>query len=143
MLHIPRIVLKINSIGDASALKICDAVMAKGITVMLLQMLVVARRLGIEDALDAQCGGPRRYFHDWIIDTLPIVPPKAYRWVPEVEQIARTFESVGVSGDMMRAATEVYEQIAQTALGREAPEDRDPSRSGQDVARLLEAAMRR
>lgn len=71
------------------------------------------------------------------------MPPKAYRWVPEVEQIAQTFESVGVSGDMMLAAMEVYEQIAQTALGEEAPEDRDPSRGGQDVARLLEAAMRR
>lgn len=130
-------------IGDASALKICDAVMAKGVTAMLLQMLVVARRLGIEDALDDQCEGPRRYFHDWIIRTLPIVPPKAYRWVPEVEQIAQTFESAGMSGDMMRAAMEVYEQVAQTALGKEAPEDRDPSHSGKDVARVLEESMRR
>jgi len=77
------------------------------------------------------------------VRTLPVVPPKAYRWVPEVEQIAQTFESAGVSGDMMRAAIQVYEQVAQTALGREAPEDRDPSRGGQDVARMLEAAMRR
>ncbi len=129
-------------IGDASALKICDAVMAKGVTAMLLQMLVVARRLGIEDALDAQCEGSRRYFHDWIMRTLPIVPPKSYRWVPEVDQIAQTFESVGVSGNMMRAAMDIYEQIAQTTLGKEAPEDRDPSLSGKEVARLLEAAMR-
>src|SRR6185436_19742012 len=128
----PQLSIHIMSerIGDASALKICDAVMAKGVTALMLQMLVTARRLGIEDALDAQCEGPRRYFHDWIIRTLPIVPPKAYRWVPEVDQIAQTFESVGVSGDMMRAAIQIYEQVAQTALGREAPEARDPSRDG-------------
>jgi 3-hydroxyisobutyrate dehydrogenase-like beta-hydroxyacid dehydrogenase len=140
----PQLSVQVMSerIGDASALKICDAVMAKGLTAMMLQMLVVARRYGIEDALDAQCEGPRRYFHDWILRTLPIMPPKAYRWVPEMEQIAQTFEAVGVSGDMMRAATQVYEQVAQTALGQEAPEDRDLSLDGQDVARLLTAAMR-
>jgi 3-hydroxyisobutyrate dehydrogenase-like beta-hydroxyacid dehydrogenase len=129
-------------IGDASALKICDAVMAKGLTAMMLQMLVVARRYGIADALDAQCEGPRRYFHDWINRTLPIMPPKAYRWVPEVEQIARTFESAGVSGDMMRAAMQVYADVAQTPLGREAPENRDLSRDGNAVTRMLEEEMR-
>ena len=140
----PQLSIHIMSgrIGDASALKICDAVMAKGVTALLLQMLVVARRLGIEEALDAQCEGPRRYMHDWIIRTLPIVPPKAYRWVPEVEQIAQTFEAAGVSGDMMRGAIAVYEQVAGTALGKEAPEDRNPSRAGQEVARMLAQAMR-
>ena len=58
-------------------------------------------------------------------------------------QIARTFDSAGVSGDMMRAAMDVYEQVAQTALGKEAPEDRDPLRSGKDVVRVLEESMRR
>ncbi len=131
-----------DRIGDASALKICDAVMAKGITAMMLQMLIVARRLGIEDALDAQCEGPRRYFHDWIMQTLPVMPPKSGRWVPELVQIAQTFESVGVSGDMMRAAADVYTQVAQTALGQQAPEDRDPAHSGIDVAWMLEDDMR-
>ena len=131
-----------DRIGDASALKICDAVMAKGITALMLQMLIVARRLGIEDALEAQCEGPRRYFHDWIMQTLPVMPPKSGRWVPELAQIAQTFESVGVSGDMMRAAADVYTQVAQTALGQEAPEDRDPSRSGKDVAWMLEDELR-
>lgn len=142
---IPQISIHVMSerIGDASALKICDAVMAKGVTALLLQMLVVARRLGIEDALDAQCEGPRRYFHDWIVRTLPIMPPKSYRWVPEVEQIAQTFESAGVSGDMMRAAINVYEQVAATPLGQEVPEDRDRSRSGKAVVQLLADALRR
>lgn len=130
-------------IGDASALKICDAVMAKGVTAMLLQMLVVAQRLGIADALAAQCEGPRRYFYDWILRTLPIMPPKSGRWVPEIEQIAQTFEAAGICGDMMRATIDVYAQVAQTTLGLEAPEDRDPTRSGKDVARLLEAALSR
>lgn len=140
----PRLSVHVVSerIGDASALKLCDAVMAKGVTALMLQMLIVARRLGIEDALEAQCEGPRRYFHDWIIRTLPVALPKAYRWAPEVEQIARTFEAVGLSGDMMRAAIPLYEQIAATELGREAPENRDTSRDGKTVVRLLDQALR-
>ena len=38
----PQLSVQVMSerIGDASALKICDAVMAKGLTAMMLQMLV-------------------------------------------------------------------------------------------------------
>ena len=34
-------------IGDASALKMCDAVISKGVTALVLQMLIAAERLGV------------------------------------------------------------------------------------------------
>lgn len=130
-------------IGDASAVKMLDAVMSKGVTALLSQMLIAAQRLGVADALDRQCEGPRRYFHDWIINTLPIMPPKSYRWVPEVEEIAQTLEAVGVPGDMMRASAPFYAAVAATALGQETPEQRDQQkRSGETVATLLARTFR-
>ena len=47
-----------------------------------------------------------------------------------------------MSGDMMRAAAKVYEQVAATLLGQEAPEERDTSRNGKEVVRLLAETMR-
>lgn len=114
-------------IVDASAVKMFDAVMPKRVTAMLLQMVAAARRLGVADALDAQCEGPRRYLHDWIVRTLPIMPPKAYRWGPEVDEIAKTLESAGLSGNLMRACAGIYESVARTALGQETPEQGDPA----------------
>jgi hypothetical protein len=58
--------------------------------------------------------------------------------VPEVEEIASTLESVGLSGEVMRATAAVYDAVAQTPLGQETPEQRDAARrSGEEVARLL------
>jgi 3-hydroxyisobutyrate dehydrogenase-like beta-hydroxyacid dehydrogenase len=129
-------------IGDASAVKVLDAVMSKGVTALMSQMLVAAHRLGVEDALQAQCEGSRRYFYDWLLRTLPIMPPKSYRWAPEVEEIARTLESAGVPGSMMRASAAWYEAVARTPLGRETSEEREAqNRSGEDVAAQLVSSL--
>ena len=110
----------------------------KGVTALMTQMLVAAHRLGVVDALDRQCEGPRRYFYDWIHRTLPIMPPKSYRWVPEVEEIARTLESAGIDGTMMRASATLYDAVAKTPLGLETSEQRiAAARSGADVAQQL------
>lgn len=131
-------------IGDASAVKMLDAVMSKGVTALMFQMLIAAQRLGVAQPLYEQCEGPRKYFHDWIVRTLPIMPPKSYRWVPEVEEIARTLESAGLSGDMMRASAKVYAAVAQTPLGQETSEQREQlNRSGDDVAHLLAQTLRK
>ena len=130
-------------IGDASAVKMLDAVMSKGVSALMFEMLIAAQRLGVADALYKQCEGPRKYFHDWIVRTLPIMPPKSYRWVPEVDEIARTLESAGLSGDMMRASAKVFAAVAQTPLGQETSEQREAlNRSGEEVARLLAATLR-
>lgn len=112
-------------IGDASSVKMLDAMMSKGVSALMFQMLITAKRLGVAQQLYDQCEGPRKYFHDWIVRTLPVMPPKAYRWVPEVDEIARTLESAGLSGNMMRASADVYAAVAQTPLGQETSEQRE------------------
>jgi hypothetical protein len=38
--------------------------------------------------------------------------PKAWRFVAEMEEIAATFESVGIPGDFHRAARDIYSRLA-------------------------------
>jgi 3-hydroxyisobutyrate dehydrogenase-like beta-hydroxyacid dehydrogenase len=124
-------------IGDASALKMCDAVISKGVTALVLQMLVAAERLGIAKELEEQFTTPRRRIHDVVIDALPIMPAKAHRWVPEVMEIAKTLAAVGMTPKMIEGAADVYEFVAGTALGRETPESRDSARDGRGVVKQL------
>jgi hypothetical protein len=44
------------------------------------------------------------------------MPPKAYRWVAEMEEGAATLDRAGLPGDMLRGAAELYEWIAKTPV---------------------------
>ena len=100
-------------------------------------MLVAARRLGVDAALETQLNETHREIYDRIIGALPVMTPKAHRWVPEMLEIARTFEAVGLTPRVFHGAGDLYEFVAATALGKETPENRDKSRGGKDVIRLL------
>ncbi len=124
-------------VGDASAIKICYGAMNKGMIALALEVLIAARRLGVEAAFETQLLKTHRDVYDRIIGGLPVMPPKAYRWVPEMLEIARTFESVGMTPRVFQGAADIYESVAATALGRETPESRDQSRGGKDIVRML------
>ncbi|MDA8124635.1 MAG: DUF1932 domain-containing protein [Deltaproteobacteria bacterium] len=124
-------------VGDASALKMCYATLTKGVGALVLELLIAGRRLGIGEALVDQIKETERGIYDAVMRKLTVMPPKAYRWVPEMNQIARCLESTGMTPRMMQGAADIYEFVAATTLGRETPESRDPSRTSEDVVRLL------
>lgn len=135
----PQISVSVLSerIGDASAIKMCYGAMNKGVIALALEVLIAARRLGVDAAFETQILKTHRDVYDRVIGGLPLMPPKAYRWVPEMLEIARTFESVGMTPRVFQGAADLYEFVAATALGKETPESRDRSRGGRDVVRML------
>lgn len=135
----PQITVTVMSerIGDASAIKMCYAAMTKGVQALGVELLVAARRLGVDAALEAQFKASRSDVYNWVLGALPVMPPKAYRWVPEMLEIARTFEAAGMTPRIFEGAADMYTFIAATALGRETPENRDKSRDGQAVVKAL------
>jgi len=129
-----------DRVGDASAIKMCYAAMTKGVQALGVELLVAARRLGVDAALEAQFKASRSDVYNWVVGALPVMPPKAYRWVPEMLEIARTFEAAGMTPRIFEGAADMYTFIAATPLGKETPENRDKSRTGQDVVRQLAEA---
>ena len=134
-----KVTVMSERIGDASAIKMCYGAFNKGLQAMALELLIASRRLGVDALLETQLKETRRDVYDWVIGALPVMPPKAYRWVPEMFEIAKTFESVGLTPRMFQGTADMYEFVAATALGKETPESRDKSRGGTDVVRLLAA----
>ena len=125
-------------VGDASGVKMCYAAMTKGTTALAVELLVAARKLGVEQALEKELRESRNDVFDWQVKAIAAMPPKAYRWVPEMQEIAKTFGELGMTRRIFDGATDIYEMVAATPLGKESPEQaRKVGRNGLDVTREL------
>ena len=110
--------------GAASALKMCYASLTKGMMALATQALVSAETLGVSGALRAEMATSRADVLADIERNLPRVPPKAYRWVAEMEEIASTFTESGFSPQVFDGIARVFRMVADSPLGRATPETR-------------------
>jgi len=135
----PQLIVHVigERIADASALKMCYGALNKGTQALWLEVLIAAQRLGVADLLEQQLRQSQGERYGWALGQFPILPPKAYRWVPEMLEISKTLGSAGMTPKMFEGAADVYRFVAGTSLGKETPEKRDKTRDGKDVVRLL------
>jgi hypothetical protein len=75
-------------VGAASALKMSYAGINKGGILLAAAMLLAATRAGVVDALRAELAESQPQLLSRIDRAIPDMYPKAYRWAPEMEQIA-------------------------------------------------------
>jgi 3-hydroxyisobutyrate dehydrogenase-like beta-hydroxyacid dehydrogenase len=132
-----RIHVVSDRVGDASALKMCYGALNKGTQALWLEVLMAAQRLGVAELLDKQVRQSRADLLDWALSQYPKMPPKAYRWVPEMLEISKTLRTSGVTPKVFEGAAEIYHFVAATPLGKETPESRDKERSGAAVVQAL------
>lgn len=132
-----------DSIGSASGVKMCFAAIHKGFTALAAQSLTTAHNLGVMSEL-------QEYLTDsplgaYVNNGLPAMPPKAYRWVREMDEIADCFEIDGGFSreeSIFRPIGREYELIANgTELGKEQTDDRQRGKTSEDVAALLSAGI--
>ncbi len=136
----PNLLVRVLSerVGDASGVKMCYGAMTKGTTALAVELLMAARKLGVEQALEKELRDSRNDVFEWQMKNIAIMPPKAYRWVPEMQEIAKTFGDLGMTRRIFEGATDMYELIAATPLGKETPEQaRKAARNGLEVTREL------
>ena len=95
--------------GDASAVKMCYGAFNKGTQGLMLETLMAAQRLGVYEELEKQLLSSRADQYNALLDALPLLPPKAYRWVPEMLEIARTFEGVGMTPRIFQGEADMFE----------------------------------
>jgi len=99
-----------GGVGQASGIKCCYAAMTKGVQALGSELLAAARLLGVEDQLRAEQerGPDLAAVRHFVERALPSMPPKAYRWIGEMEEIARCFDELGIPGRMLMGAADVY-----------------------------------
>lgn len=130
-------------VGKASGLKMCYAAMTKGSQALAVELLVAAQALGVADELRSEQSRSLAPVLNWLLRALPSMPPKAYRWVGEMEEIARTFQEVGLTPSILEGAADIYRFVADTPIGHETPENRDRSRDGDGVIAALAESLAR
>lgn len=136
----PQIQVRIagEKIGDASAVKMCYAALTKGSIALGTELLVAAEKLGVGKTLEAEFKASQAELYESVLSRSANMPFKAYRWVPEMNEIAKTFEGVGMTPRMFQGASDLYAQVAATPQGKESPEEaRDKKRSGVQVMQGL------
>lgn len=131
-----------DEIGQASGLKMCYGALTKGLQALGTELLVAARLLGLDEALREEQRGSIPDVLAWLERSVPPMPPKAYRWVGEMEEIATTFADVGLTPKILQGAADIYRFVAETPLGKESPETRDPNRGLDEIVAALAEAPR-
>lgn len=117
-----------GDIGQASGLKMCYGAMTKGLQALATELLVAAKLMGLEDTLRAEQRETMGEVLAWVESATPTMPPKAYRWVGEMEEIGSCFADLGMTPNILNGAADMYRFVAETPIGKESPETRDPNR---------------
>ncbi|HEY1353642.1 MAG TPA: DUF1932 domain-containing protein [Ktedonobacteraceae bacterium] len=125
--------------GLASSLKMCYASVTKGLTALATIALVAGQAQGLQEALLAELQALSLF--PTIERAVPGMPPKAYRWVGEMEEIAQTFAHLGLPAQMAEGAAALYRFVQGTVLGTQTPEQRQYGQTLEEVAALLAAAL--
>lgn len=130
-------------VGRASALKMCYAAVTKGTAALQFAQLAAASRWGVDAPLAAELEESQSATYAAMRRSLPGLPAKAPRWIEEMREIARTFEAVGVPGQLHRGAATLYRLLSATPFAAEPEEAVDASRSLETtVAALAEECAR-
>jgi 3-hydroxyisobutyrate dehydrogenase-like beta-hydroxyacid dehydrogenase len=116
-------------IGRASAIKMCYAAVSKGTNTLHTAALLAAEALGVGEALRAEFADsmPAAYRH--MRTMVPRLPADAARWIREMEEIAQTLESVGVTPKFHQGARDIFALLAATPFAAETRETLDRSRT--------------
>ena len=114
-----------EEVGLASAIKMCYASLTKGLTALCTELLTAASVLGVSEALTAEFQVSQSALFERMENGLPGMPPKARRWIGEMEEISATFAHVGLTPNILTGAADMYRFVGDTHLADLPPEARD------------------
>jgi 3-hydroxyisobutyrate dehydrogenase-like beta-hydroxyacid dehydrogenase len=117
-------------IGAASALKMSYGGITKGFTAIAVAMVLGATRAGSAAALHKELAMSQPHLLGWLTRQVPRMPPKAYRWVAEMEEIGHFLGDDTPGGDMYEAIARLYVDLAAAA--------REPGAAASPVTQLAD-----
>ena len=126
-------------VGRASAIKMCYAAGTKGASALHAALLTAAEALGVSSELEEEMRSSQPDVYKRMEGQIPRLPIPAHRWIGEMEEIAATFDHVGVSPGFHQGAADIFRLLSRTPFASESPETMDPDRT---LAETIAAAAR-
>jgi 3-hydroxyisobutyrate dehydrogenase-like beta-hydroxyacid dehydrogenase len=123
-----------GELGTASGMKMAYSALNKGTDALLTVVLLAAERLGVRAPLMRELQASQSEALARMRARVPFLAATAERFAPEMAEIAKTYESVGVTPNFHRGAEWLYALLATTPLAGE-------TRATQPRERSLDAAL--
>ncbi len=101
-----------ESVGKASALKMCYSAYTKGTTALLCGVLAAAQELGVREELEQEWSRDKASFAEEARERVRRVTARAWRFEGEMAEIADTFRAAGLPGGFHAAAGTIYHRLA-------------------------------
>jgi L-threonate 2-dehydrogenase len=102
-----------GAMSAASALKMSYAGITKGTQAIGAAMMLAASRAGSADALFAELQSSQKELFPWLKRSLLQMPPKAYRWVAEMHEIAGFVGYDPAARELYEGAANFFETFAE------------------------------
>jgi 3-hydroxyisobutyrate dehydrogenase-like beta-hydroxyacid dehydrogenase len=129
--------------GRASAMKMAYSALNKGIDALLTAVLLAGERLGVRAPLMRELAFSQAEALERMEARVPFLGATAKRFAPEMAEIARTYESVGVTPQFHRGAEWLYALYATTPFANETRATQPKDRSLDEALAVLAAALER
>jgi putative dehydrogenase len=120
-------------IGQGSAIKICNGAYNKGAFALYTTVMLAAEHYGFADFLrerlpNSQAGNVER-----LDEAIIRLPSLSERYIGEMEQVAETFASIGLTPNIHQGAAELFELLSSSPLAAQRRDEIDPDRSSADT----------
>ncbi|HEX4409322.1 MAG TPA: DUF1932 domain-containing protein [Xanthobacteraceae bacterium] len=106
-----------GDLAAASALKMSYAGITKGTQAIGAAMILASARNGTADDLFKELQLSQKEMLGWFKRSLGTMPPKAYRWVAEMQEIAGFVGEDPAAAELYKGAAEFYERFAEDFAG--------------------------
>jgi len=77
-------------------------------------MQVGGPQLGVHHLLERALRGKRAAIYEWVQQKLPIMPPKARHWMPEMIEILKTSGTAGITPRVVQGMADICAFVAGT-----------------------------
>lgn len=124
-------------VGTASAVKMCYSSINKGTNALHAAAMTAAEALGVRDIVSAELEQFSPQVLQRMRNNISRLPADSGRFVPEMEEIAKTYAAVGVSPNFHLGARDIYAFMESTPLSAETRETMDTSRTLEETLRIF------
>lgn len=127
-------------VGRASGMKMSYASITKGVNSLLAAAFLTAENLGLLEILMQELKQSQNALYQRATTSIQRMPADAARWAPEMQEIAQTFNAVGVPDGFHLAAEQMMQILAASPFGSETRKTRNLSRDAAQTIRGLKTS---
>ncbi len=126
-------------IGQGSAIKICNGAYNKGAFALYTTVMLAAEHYGFADFLRERLPNSQAGTVERLDEAIIRLPSLSERYIGEMEQVAETFASIGLTPNIHQGAAELFELLSASPLAAQRRDEIDPDRtSAETLAQLVE-----